>query len=139
MSGKITTHFELPEPENKVLWHGTFRGHIFPLARPRFSKGRVYQPLENQRELRAFLFDKKPDHPFESFLWLDCFFYLRGFNADLDNMVKAVCDGLQHSRVIENDRQVVGGTFVRGICEDEHTVIVLKEANYNAYTQIISD
>jgi hypothetical protein len=131
-------HFEIPEAENSVLWHGCFRGHIFPLARPRFARGRVYQPLENQRELRAFVFDKRPNNPFESYLWLDCYFYLNSrFGADLDNMVKAVCDALQFAGVIENDRQVIGGTFIRGICEDEHTVIVLKEARYNAYSQIV--
>jgi hypothetical protein len=135
-----TISFEIPEAENSVLWHGTFRGHIFPLARPRFARGRVYQPLENQRELRAFIFDKRPERPFESFLWLDCYFYLHSrFGADLDNMVKAVCDALQFAGIVENDRQVIGGTFFRGICEDEHTTIILKEARYNAYTQIVPD
>jgi Holliday junction resolvase RusA-like endonuclease len=54
-------------------------------------------------------------------------------------MVKAVCDALQFAGIVENDRQIIGGTFIRGICEDEHTVIVLKEARYNAYSQIVPD
>jgi Holliday junction resolvase RusA-like endonuclease len=120
------TFFDIPEP-TEMLWMTTFPGRIYPLSRPRFAQGKVYQPLDNQKELRNHVFDKKPIDPIDCDVWLDLHFLRRNRSkADCDNQIKAVCDALQSSGVLVNDRQVVGGTFQAGLSDCDHCNIVLR-------------
>ena len=79
-------------------------------ARPRFSNGHAYTPrrtLNWEQEVgwSAKVTLKLPE-PLQGPLSVDLEFYGARSNADLDNLVKAVLDGMQ-GVVFENDRQVV--------------------------------
>jgi len=126
---EIMTYFEIPEPIGTV-WMTTFQGRVYPLSRPRFSKGHAYQPLQNQRELRNHVFEHRPSVPIDSDIWLDCLlFSTGGLQADADNLFKSIFDALQASGVLVNDRQIVGGMFQRGISDCDHCHIILREVS----------
>jgi Holliday junction resolvase RusA-like endonuclease len=133
------TFFDIPIP-SEYLWIVTFPGKVYPLSRPRFQGGHAYQPLDNQRELRAFLEDHQLDIPFHGDLWLDCHFLtLDNRTGDCDNLLKAVCDGLQHARIIKNDKQIVGGTYQRGFSDTDHANIVLRSVERHVHGTRISN
>lgn len=119
---------KLPVPST-VLWSGIFEGRVSPLSRPRRSGVRIYQPLDDQREIRAWMSTKRPTLPFICDVWVDCLFIFKGHTkADLDNLLKAVNDGLQSSGIIKNDRQVIGGSFMKVISDHDETQIKIREA-----------
>lgn len=118
----------VPAPGN-FLWQGTFLGKVNPLARPRFAK-HTYQPLQNQAELRAWMQSLKPEIPFRCLLWIEMHFLFsdKKGEADVDNLEKAIFDGLQSAGIITNDRNIKGGGFIVGTCDQVHTNIILREA-----------
>ena len=100
---------------------------VRPLQRPRlFSSARfderVYQPLENQKELREKLGELEATWIRES-VFVDCFMQFQRSKrlqfpstqqfGDLDNNVKAVYDGLQAANFLMDDSQIVGGEAIK--------------------------
>lgn len=110
----------------------TYEGKVFPLARPRFAGGHAYQPLGNQQDLRDYLYNVRPDKPFDCDLWIDCYFYYSDKRlADCDNLLKAVGDALQAAQWITNDRKIVGGLYFRGKAPFPHAFISISEAGWH--------
>lgn len=124
---------------SETLWSTVFIGRVFPLQRPRFVRGHVYQPLDDQLALRSFLNTKLPDFPFTGSLWLECMFIFEGLvGADCDNLLKAVGDALQSQGIIRNDRQIRGGTYTAGTTSAQSfTLITLR--NVTHVTQAIPE
>ena len=133
----ILMDFKLPIPA-AVIWSGTFRGRVFALSRPRRSGLRIYQPLDDQRELRAWMYSLRPEIPFRADMWVECLFIFKTSRslADCDNLLKAVYDGLQSSGIISNDRHIVGGSFMRVISDHDECQIVIREALHYDPTSI---
>jgi Holliday junction resolvase RusA-like endonuclease len=121
--------FSIPAP-GSLLWQGTFRGKVNPLNRPRADKTHVYQPLNNQREFRDWLESEKPEIPFRCLLWIEMHFLFSNQKneADVDNLEKAVFDGLQSTGIITNDRNIKGGGFIVGKAPESYCTIILREA-----------
>jgi Holliday junction resolvase RusA-like endonuclease len=121
---------KLPTP-GKELAFLVYPGRAYPLSRPRFAKGHVYQPLDNQKALREWLYENGPE-TIEGDVWVDCFFLFKTKQEpDCDNLVKAVHDALQSSLCILNDRRVCGGTFARAMGAEENAlVIIIREVIY---------
>lgn len=128
----MTLPFKMPSP-GLVLWSGTFPGAVKPLPRPRKAAGgHMYQPLENQRHLRAWMYGEAPKIPYRCDIWLAVYFFFCDHRrADGDNLLKSVMDGLQYTRFVTNDAQVVGGIWSRGEDEFDYTHIFLHEVDYN--------
>ncbi|HYX39945.1 MAG TPA: RusA family crossover junction endodeoxyribonuclease [Oligoflexus sp.] len=124
---------KLPSP-GKVLWFGTYPGHLYPLSRPRFAKGHAYQPLKNQQEFRKWLKSENPDVPWTQDLWIEAFFCFKTKKlADIDNLAKAVLDGLQAARFLVNDKMVCGATFARmhGASHPSATILIREVEFYD--------
>ncbi len=121
----------IAKPSN-VIWSTVFVGRVFPLQRPRFANGHVYQPLEDQSALRTYLEAHAPGKPITGSLWLECTFIFEGLvGADCDNLLKAVGDALQGSKIIKNDRQIRGGTYVSGTTSvQSFTLITLRNCTH---------
>ena len=100
---------------------------VRPLQRPRlFSSARfeerVYQPLENQAELREKLSELEPAW-ITAPVFVDCYMYFRQakrtpfpstkFHGDLDNNLKAVYDALQAANMIMDDSLIIGGESMK--------------------------
>lgn len=120
----------LPQPGN-VLACLVYPGRVYPLSRPRFARGHVYQPLENQKELRAWL-KECGSRSFTQDIWVDTFFLFKTLKEpDCDNCVKAVHDALQSSECIENDRRICAGSYARIMGQPEDAVIIIiREVDY---------
>ena len=103
---------------------------VCPLERPRCRRDRKtpYQPLENQRELRAFLRNVEAE-TYSGKFFLQCdFYHVRKNPGDIDNLLKAVLDALQDAKIIENDRNCVGISSTLNQSDDNYVVIELYEA-----------
>ena len=111
----------------KLLGFIRLQCRVKPLARPRlFSSARfderVYQPLENQAEFRQLLSAVEP-------LWIDepvivdsyvamrrskrLQFPASAHYGDIDNIAKAIYDGLQSTNMILNDGLILGGESLK--------------------------
>jgi len=101
--------------QDKKLLHIDLFCKVCPLKRPRLGRGRAYQPKDNQLILLYSLKDYKDEN-------IDCPVYIdinityvgkEGSFAnnhklgDIDNLQKAVLDGLVHWNIISDDRNVV--------------------------------
>lgn len=109
------------------LWTACYGQRVYPLQRPRFASSHVYAPLDDQRELREYLKSKKPELPFRCDLWLECLFVFKQQTADVDNLLKAIQDGLQWADVIDNDRKIRGFNCAHGIGAMTQVHIILRE------------
>jgi len=110
-----------------------------PLARPRVGKtSHVYQPLENQFEMRKQLRPYKMHDPIDKPFWLEvhAFYESPGFrdisrlpcqNFDLDNVVKAVADNLTFSAIITDDKWLEGITASKQYSVEDYVLIRLNE------------
>ncbi len=86
----------------------TVPGSPVPKARPRLGKGRVYTPSPTKGFERAVGFRARTacKVPTTMPVKVRLLFYVRHRRADLDNLVKAVLDGMR-GVVYHDDRQVV--------------------------------
>lgn len=92
---------------------------VFPLARPRFIRGRVFQPKADQAKLLAELahYTYECRAPFSGPVIVDITIYFKGTGTwptakkwgDEDNLRKAVNDALVASRVLKDDSLIIGG------------------------------
>lgn len=80
---------------------------VKPHQRPRFGKGRTYQPKQKEliESLRKQNSLKKPiDKPIGLVV---SFYYVDKRTRDIDNLLKALFDGLQDVGIIKNDSQIM--------------------------------
>lgn len=132
MSSEIAVpSISLVKPAEQI-WSTVFVGRVFPLQRPRFTNGHVYQPLDDQLPLRGYLQAQAGAKPILGSLWLECMFIFEGLvGADCDNLLKAVGDALQDAKIIKNDRQIRGGTYVAGTTSNQSfTLITLRNVTH---------
>lgn len=81
---------------------------VRPLQRPRTVQGRIYQPLEDQKQLRSLIANIETETIKCEFFLIANFFVKNKNPGDIDNMIKALLDALQSQGVIDNDRNCKG-------------------------------
>ena len=101
---------------------------VYPLGRPRFNKttGGVYTPSESQRDLWHELSSFRAER-FALPIIVDCTFYFREKGpyitskqlGDIDNLVKAMFDGMVKTGIIEDDSYIVGGEYLKTTCTED--------------------
>lgn len=135
----MNTSLKLPGAGD-ILWSGTFEGRVNPLPRPRRSSdGHIWQPLENQRELRAWLLGEAPKIPLRQDLWLAAYFFFEsGRKVDGDNLLKSVMDGLQFARFFKDDSIIQGGLWCKSRDTHSYAHIFIHEVEYYE-TPFLSD
>jgi Holliday junction resolvase RusA-like endonuclease len=100
----------------------------------------MYQPLENQRELRSWLHGEAPQIEYRCDIWLVTYFFFRNKRrVDGDNLQKAIMDGLQSSGFIKDDARIMGAMWSKGQDEMEYTHIFLHEVEYYDSPQLPED
>ncbi len=84
---------------------------IRPHPRPRVVNGRAFQPKEARDDLAALLERKTPSRIIDQSIVVDFIgFYKKLASAgDIDNICKTVYDALQVSKIIKDDKLIVGG------------------------------
>lgn len=116
----------------KILLSVPLFTRVRPLKRPRSDRsgGHFYQPKQDQIELRNFM-KKFNQETIRDKFFLNCHFVFEGkrFPGDIDNLIKAVLDGLQASEVIEDDRNCVGINSTLNFGEENFVIIEIEVAN----------
>ena len=113
----------------------------YPLGRPRMRKDAsgVYQPLENQADMRDQLHDYYLEEPITRPLCLSArIFYQKPYYApledvsryDVDNLTKAICDNLQHCNIIKDDRLILRTDVTKAYGAEDYLIIRLYEVEY---------
>lgn len=88
------------------------------------------------------MYGEAPKIAYRCDVWLAVYFFFADHKrADGDNLLKSVMDGLQFTRFITNDAQVMGGIWSKGEDEFDYAHIFLHEVDYNDPTLLseISD
>ena len=83
-------------------------GHPQPKERPRSKGGQrgIYQPISDwERQVTATAL--KDGGTFTGEVSVSIHFFTRGVRGDIDNLTKAVLDGLNESRCWQDDKKVV--------------------------------
>lgn len=114
-------------------WSFTIPGQPIPKGRPKHMKnGHTYTPARTvQAEVNVGLFFRQANPgygpPKAGRMTLSCVFYMRRDDADGDNLIKMVMDGLQGIAYL-NDRQVkVGSWDVRLDRDNPRTEVILSQ------------
>jgi Holliday junction resolvase RusA-like endonuclease len=83
-------------------------GHPAPKERPRSAAGQrgVYQPISEYERLVTET-AKKDGHTFPDFVSVAIHFHCFGSRGDIDNLAKAVLDGLTEAGIWQDDKKVV--------------------------------
>ena len=115
-----------------------FELHIFekgfPQARPRINKHTrtIFSPLENQRPVRRALSQYHLGTIEESFCLTAHFFFKDHTDfgkTDSDNLLKALADSLQATKVISNDNLMVMCTASKNMCREDWIWLEIRKAN----------
>jgi len=124
--------------QDKHLLHIDLFCKICPLKRPRLGRGGAYQPKDNQLELLYSLKDYKDEA-------IDCPVYINikvAYNGkegtfatnhklgDIDNLQKAILDGLVHWNIISDDRNVVMIRATKEYGKDDYCTIDILGVKY---------
>ena len=138
-------NIHLPVRKERLLTMPLFC-KVNPLARPRLNKHRngIYQPKDNQSELLLELKNyrgKNIDVP----VFVDCWIQLcpdKKFElnwhpidkqfGDVDNLLKAICDGLVTLEILNDDRFIVGTDTRKSIGNDDFLYIIIWSADLGA-------
>lgn len=101
--------------QDKHLLHIDLFCKVCPLKRPRLGRGHAYQPKDNQLITLMMLKDYK-DEGIDVPVYIDINITYSGKEGtfatkhnlgDIDNLQKAILDGLVHWDIITDDRNVV--------------------------------
>ncbi len=113
----------------------------YPLGRPRMKKDRtaVYQPLENQAEMREELLAYHRDVPIDiPVCMIARLFYQRPAyqplphvsRYDVDNLAKAIADNLVDRNIIADDRLILRLDITKSYSAEDYLIIRLHEVDY---------
>ena len=104
------------------------------LKRPRLNKhsGSVYSPTSNQNAVREALSSSNVamiECPF----WLTAHFFHSDnayfLKTDVDNMLKALADNLQFTKIVKNDNQMMGVTATKNLANEDWIWLELAKAD----------
>jgi Holliday junction resolvase RusA-like endonuclease len=111
---------------------------IHPLARPRlnYHSKKVYQPKENQQGLLSTIKNYEPMEigrpcivdTYINFEKQKGTYPVANKYGDEDNLRKAICDALQHGKIISDDRFIVGGENYKAFNEEDICLVKIYEA-----------
>lgn len=117
----------------------------YPLGRPRMRKDRaaVYQPLENQAEMREELLAYHRITPIDRPVVLVArLFYQRPAyrplphisRYDVDNLAKAIADNLVTGNILQDDRLILKMDVTKAYSAEDYVIIRLHEVHYEIET-----
>ena len=106
----------------------TVPGRPVPKGRPRFANGHAYTPDATSRYERDVAMMARSSglrlHAGDQVCVRVEASYAKGPFGDIDNVQKAICDGLQRAYPEWNDRDVVECSIIRCMGADEARVLV---------------